>query len=404
MQSRSEHPGRSQRIYDIDALRGFALWGIIAVHVTEQFLGGYPPPGMADYAIHGPIDEWFKSLNKVLFLSKFFTIFSLLFGLSFFIQMDRAAQKGQAFSGRFAWRLGLLFVIGMAHNLFFRGDILTIYALLGLLLIPFYKASSRVLLGVAGVLIAGVPRYLLWLAKFYHLLPPKSEAAQAAFDAFNTRYFQLARHGSIWELMPVNILKGWPLKMEFQFDYFGRGYLTFAMFLIGLWLGRSRFFENVAQQQRLLGKLFLSCAGLALILEPLRYVLLQRFDVRTFRSAIGLSVQDWHHLAFSGALVFGFLWLMQQPLAKWIRSGLIPYGRMALSNYFIQSVLGTYFFFGWGLGMLGQVGASTAFLFGQGIFWLQVFSSRCWLRYFRYGPLEWLWRSGTYLKWQPLKK
>lgn len=396
-------PHSPQRIYDIDALRGFALWGIIIVHVTEQFLGGYPPPGMADYAVHSPIDVWFKALNKAVFLSKFFTIFSLLFGLSFFIQMDRAARKGLAFSGRFAWRLGLLFIIGMAHNLFFRGDILSIYALLGLLLIPFYKASNRVLLGVAGILIAGIPRYLLLLAKWY-VLPPKSTAAQAAFEAFNTRYYALARHGSLWELMPVNILKGWPLKMEFQFDYFGRGYLTFALFLLGLWLGRTRFFENIGEQRVLLKKLVIGSAGLALVLEPLRQVLLYRFNEYTFRSTLGLSVQDWHNLAFSAALVFGFLWLMQQHIARKVLRVLIPYGRMALSNYFIQSVLGTFFFFGWGLGKLGETGAAMAFVLGQGIFLVQVVGSWYWLRYFRYGPLEWLWRSGTYLKWQPLKK
>lgn len=393
----------SDRIYAIDALRGFALWGIISVHVTEQFLGGYPPPGMADYAIHAPLDVWFKLLNKTIFLSKFFTIFSLLFGLSFFIQMDRAARRGQAFSGRFAWRLFLLFAIGMGHNLFFRGDILTVYAVLGFLLIPFYRAPSKILVGVALAIVAGLPRYILLGAKLL-FIPPESAAEQAAFEAFNTHYFQIAKYGSLWEVFQLNVWKGWLLKMEFQFDVFGRGYLTFALFLLGLWLGRLRFFEGLEHRKKQLRWLFMGSVLLAGLSEPLRMKLLEQFNERSLRTAIGLSVQDVHNLAFSAAFVFGFLLLMLQKIPQKVLSLLIPYGRMALTNYVTQSVLGTCLFFGWGLGLLGDIGVALALLIGQGIFLIQVGFSHLWLRYFRYGPLEWLWRSGTYLRWQVLPK
>ena len=112
-------PVSEDRIQAIDALRGFALWGIVIVHMVEQFLGGYPPPGMSDYAVHIPLDLQVKALNRAIFLSKFFTIFSLLFGLSFFIQMDRAGRRGQPFAGKFVWRLVLLFFI-VCINKFFK--------------------------------------------------------------------------------------------------------------------------------------------------------------------------------------------------------------------------------------------------------------------------------------------
>jgi uncharacterized protein len=391
------------RIHAIDALRGFALWGIIAVHVTEQFLGGYPPPGMADYAVHTPVDVWFKALNKSIFLSKFFTIFSLLFGLSFFIQMDRAARRGQPFAGRFAWRLALLFGIGLLHNGFFRGDILTVYALLGLLLIPFQKASDRALLGVALAVVAGLPRYLLLGAKLL-FFAPRTAAEEAAFETFNFQYFYLAREGGFAELFLRNLHPGWLMKMEFQFDLFGRGYLTFALFLLGLWLGRTRFFEQYGEKKKMIWQLFIAAVVLALATEPLRKALLAHYDLRSWRTAIGLTVQDIHNLAFSAALVLGFLLLtlMEKTRKLWLL--LAPYGRMALSHYVGQSILGGFFFFGWGLGLLGRIGAAEAFLLGQGIFWVQLAFSKLWLRSFRYGPLEWLWRSGTYRKWQPLRK
>jgi len=358
---------------------------------------------MADYAVHAPVDVWFKAINKSIFLSKFFTIFSLLFGLSFFIQMDRAARRGQPFARRFAWRLALLFGIGLLHNGFFRGDILTVYALLGLLLIPFQKASNRVLLGTALAIVAGLPRYLLLGAKLL-FFAPRTAAEQAAFETFNFQYFYLAREGGFAELFLRNLHPGWLMKMEFQFDLFGRGYLTFALFLFGLWLGRVRFFEWYGEKKKMVWQLFVAVVCLALATEPLRKALLAHYDLRSWRTAIGLTIQDIHNLAFSAALVLGFLLLTLMEKTRKLWFLLASYGRMALSHYVGQSILGGFFFFGWGLGLLGKIGAAQAFLLGQGIFLVQILFSRLWLHSFRYGPLEWLWRSGTYRKWQPLRK
>lgn len=391
------------RIQAIDALRGFALWGIVFVHMVEQFLGGYPPPGMADYAVHIPLDLQVKALNRAIFLSKFYTIFSLLFGLSFFIQMDRAGRRGQPFSGKFAWRLVLLFFIGMAHNLFFRGDILTVYALLGLLLIPFYRAPSWVLLVTAGGIIAGLPRYIvLWIK--LHWVAPMSTAERALFEAANTHYYQVAKIGGMMDVFALNVWEGWLGKMAFQFDIFGRGYLTFAMFLLGLWLGRKGFFETYAKQKKWLYAIIVCGLLIASLLFPLHTWLLDRFDSRSWRTILGLTVQDIFNLALSSTIVSLFLVLFSLSFSGRILRIFVPYGRMALSNYVGQTIAGTFVFFGWGLGLLGIIGAAHSVLIGQGIFALQVVFSNIWLRYFRYGPLEWLWRSGTYLKWQQLVK
>lgn len=396
-------PASEDRIQAIDALRGFALWGIVIVHMVEQFLGGYPPPGMSDYAVHIPLDLHVKALNRAVFLSKFFTIFSLLFGLSFFIQMDRASQRGQSFAGRFAWRLILLFFIGIVHNLFFRGDILTVYALLGLLLIPFYRASSWVLLVTAAGIISGLPRYLvLWVKLRWS--SPMSAAERVLFETANTEYYQVAKSGGLLDIFALNIWEGWLGKMAFQFDIFGRGYLTFAMFLIGLWLGRKGFFEQFTQQKKVLYGIFWGGLIVAAMLYPIHTALLDRFDGRSWRTIIGLTVQDISNLALSSSIVALFLVLYTHSLSRKILEIFLPYGRMALSNYVGQTVVGTYIFFGWGLGLLGSIGAAHAILIGQGIFVFQVVFSRIWLKYFRYGPLEWLWRSGTYLKWQSLLK
>ncbi|WP_041616308.1 hypothetical protein [Spirosoma linguale] len=145
----------SDRISVVDALRGFALVGIIVAHCAGQYLAG---PAPVDYnIIFSPIDKFVGGLSATLTFGKFFTIFSFLFGLSFAIQMDNAARAGRPFVGRILWRLVILFVIGFIHSLFYSGDILRIYAILGLFLVFFRKANSRVLLILSLILVFNVP-------------------------------------------------------------------------------------------------------------------------------------------------------------------------------------------------------------------------------------------------------
>ena len=313
----------ADRIDVVDALRGFALWGIVIVHMVEQFLGGYPPPGMSDYAVHTPLDLQVKLLNRAIFLSKFFTIFSLLFGLSFFIQMDRANRRGQSFAGKFTWRLVLLFFIGMVHNLFFRGDILTVYALLGLLLIPFYRAPSWVLVTAAVGIISGLPRYLVLWAKL-RWSSPMSAGERVLFETANTEYYQVAKSGGLLDIFALNIWEGWLGKMAFQFDIFGRGYLTFAMFLIGLWLGRKGFFEQFAQRKKVLYGIFGGGLLFATLLYPIHTALLDRFDGRSWRTIIGLTVQDISNLALSSSVIALFLVLYTYLITRRILDIFLP--------------------------------------------------------------------------------
>src|SRR5918994_5789506 len=135
MSQLSTSPTAGERIVSIDAVRGFALLGIVVAHMVEQYMGSPPPPSRPQFGIVSPaIDGTAMAIVQLVVVGKFFTMFSLLFGLSFFIQMDRAGRREVPFAGRFAWRLIVLFAMGMAHHLFYRGDILSVYAMLGLLL------------------------------------------------------------------------------------------------------------------------------------------------------------------------------------------------------------------------------------------------------------------------------
>ena len=149
----------SDRIRLIDALRGLSLVGIAMAHFGEQYLGFMPPPGQA-YNIHGTADAVLEGLSWIFVRGKGFGIFSFMFGLSFVLQMQRAERRrpGTDFRPRFVWRLSILFLIGWLHGLAYSGDILTVYAALGVPLILFYRVRDRWLLVLALLLLVGVPR------------------------------------------------------------------------------------------------------------------------------------------------------------------------------------------------------------------------------------------------------
>ena len=156
-------PITKNRIEIIDALRGFSLAGIVLVHVVENYVGAPTPENTMQLTHQGIADNILDGFIFLFLRGKFFALFSFLFGLSFFIQMDRANAKGSDFRLRFLWRLFILLAIGFLHHLFYRGDILTIYAVLGIFLIPFYKMSNKWILGVAAILFLGLGRYIVFV-------------------------------------------------------------------------------------------------------------------------------------------------------------------------------------------------------------------------------------------------
>jgi uncharacterized protein len=149
----------NERIQLIDSLRGLSLAGIAIAHFGEQYLGFMPPPGQP-YSIHGTADGLLEVLSWIFVRGKGFGIFSFMFGLSFALQMQRAERRcpGTDFRPRFVWRLAILFAIGWLHGLAYSGDILTVFAALGIPLIFFYRVPDRWLLVLALLLLVGVPR------------------------------------------------------------------------------------------------------------------------------------------------------------------------------------------------------------------------------------------------------
>lgn len=392
------------RIVLIDALRGFALAGVALVHVTEQYLAGPQPPGFME-GLNGLPDQILMGFISIFIQGKFFALFSILFGLSFSIQMTSADRKGEDFSWRFLWRAALLFIIGYIHHFFYRGDILTIYAVLAPFLIPFHRLSNKWILGVMAICFLSLPRFLtfFWMGNdaFFGLPNDFQNPLEIA-------YYETVQSGSIVEVFAANGGYGMKTKMNFQLLPMGRIYYTFGYFLTGLWLGQIGLFHEATKWLKVIKRTMLWLLGLLVLAGVLTGLTFsqapQPVDFSHVLHVAGINFFDWTNIAITGIILGGFILLYHKNWWLPKLTFFAPYGRMALTNYVLQSVIGTFLFFGWGLGLIGQLRSVYLVLIAIVLIALQTWFSKYWLQHFRYGPLEWLWRSATYWKWQPFWK
>jgi len=401
---------QKDRIEIVDALRGFSLAGIVLVHMIENYIGG-PSPQEAMAATNlGVVDSIVQGFTSLFIQGKFFALFSFLFGLSFFIQMDKASEKAISFEGRFLWRLVLLFGIGFVHHLFYRGDILTIYAVLGILLIPFYRIRKKFIFIITTLLFLGLGRYLIFM-----FFGDQSLFLGTRIDLESpkiTAYFDILKNGSLYEVFRDNTLQGHFMKLDFQLGIFGRGYLTFGFFLLGLLAGKIDFFKNYITNKKNIRKAFIWSIVLFLISGGLTAGLFTiasdfgkapvAFD--NWLTIFGMTTFDLSNIFMTFILICAFTLLFIKTKGEHILMKFAPYGRMALTNYVGQSIIGTFILYGWGLGYIGELRHLYTFGIGISIILLQILISKWWLQKFTYGPLEWLWRSLTYFKLFPFKK
>jgi len=409
----------SDRIHLIDALRGLSLAGIVMAHFGEQYLGFMPPPGTPVLQHPRTADGVLEALSWIFIRGKGFGIFSFMFGLSFALQMQRAQQRrpGTDFRPRFVWRLLILFAIGWLHGLAYSGDILTVYAALGIPLVLFYRVRDPWLIVLAVLLLVGVPRIAQRLVQG-PATPAELQSLQTRMNTEAEEHWRALAKGDVPAIVRLHATTGFRAKWDFQFGLMGRGYQTFGLFLLGLWAGRRRVFEDVEAHRRLLVRLWRWTGALTLLVPLIAgafFALAQAGgagpsqqqpagampDFTSWPIIAGFCVFDgWNNaMALFYVASFALLFLRPRWQPRLLRFG--PVGQMALSAYVGQTVIGVLVFFGFGLGLLGRLGNSVTIPIGLGLFVVQVWACRAWLGRFRFGPLEWAWRSLTWLRREP---
>lgn len=387
-----------RRISLLDALRALALLGIVIVHSHDHF-NFYVYPEQSG-GLTGELNRMATWVYEYFFVSKAFLLFSFLFGLSFFIQLDRAEQRGVDFRARFMWRLMLLFLLGLCHTLFYDGDILTIFGILGVVLIPLYKAPKPVLLVLAALLLARIPS--LWeIAWGWH-----SGSASPlclfnySFEAAGPSREFVDANGSFLEVARWNLSYGQTGKWKFFIES-GRIWQTLGLFVLGVWAGRQRLFEHVEAHLGWFRKLLV--AGIALCL-----ICLLASHVFHLPESVDAPVRgilnSWGNLGYSAAFVALVCLASTRRVFAPVVNMLAPVGKITLTCYVSQSVVFTFIYFGWGLGLASQMGTFLSVAAAVFLFVVQAILCRLWLKSFLYGPLEWLWRSGTQCRWQPMRR
>jgi uncharacterized protein len=392
----------SERYPFLDTLRGFALFGVLmanmATHSGFYFISGETKDAMAT-ASSDHVITW---LLHFLVEGKFYSLFSLLFGIGFAIQLQRSSS---GFSSRFILRLSVLFLFGLIHATFFYvGDILTVYALTGMALLLFRNASNRTLLWWAIVmLLFPLIQYSFFWAQV-QLADPVA-AAGGGRSAFFDRVVSINQTGSFSEII-INNIGGLIFGRYPDLFFTGRFFRVLAMFLVGFYVTRTISFSSLGNYTPFLKKTLIISA---LIGVPCNILLAMMMETNAYYAMLPGGIIQPLVYAF-GVPALGIFYavalaLLFQKESLRKRIGILaPVGQLALTNYLMQSVICCFIFMSYGGGWYGKIGPTMLALIGIAIFVAQVFFSHWWLRYYRFGPMEWIWRSLTYRKWQPIKR
>jgi uncharacterized protein len=394
--TRTAQPTEGLERYELlDVVRGLALLGIVLANMISYSLYLYLPAA-AKEAMTTHADRTLDFLELFLIEGKFYTIFSVLFGVGFSVLLARVRTRDQVFHRFYLRRVFWLFAIGVAHAvLFWHNDILQAYALCGALLLPVVNARDRTILvlavlaylaPIAAKLVGGIPAGALMDAQ---------NALYARFGLTRETIVEVWTHGSAADIVRVNVIK---LLSQISFlTTSGMLFKIYGCFLLGFYIGRREAYRKLERGRPLLKRL--AVAGVAIGL-PLNAVYAATFDsnswTETLTGTVGVPLLSAGYVA-----VWCLLWL--QSSAQRLLRHFAPVGRMALTNYVGQSVICALIFRSVGLG-LGAVGPTWYLPIGLVVYVFQWVASRLWLERFRFGPLEWAWRMLTYGQRLPLAK
>lgn len=384
----------SGRIEIIDVIRGFTLLGIALIHFEEQFYLGPLPEALANGQNQNVADIIVLVILTTFVQGKFYMIFSFLFGLSFFIQLDKS-DRSSKFVWRFSWRLVVLFIIGIIHQLHFAGDILMKYAVLGFVLLLMHRLSNSVLLALSILLVINIPSFVLRLYHGITMQPPGIFGEEGPTHD----YFHTMKTGDYLSFIKANWAHMIP-KLKFQLSS-GRIFITTGLFFLGLLAGRHRYFEHWMDKAPVMKRLIrkslwgiLGCIVLALVIFG--SVFFFKVEVRQpILMAIGRLLIDVSNLCMVIIIIAGICLLYRNETWKKRLQVFSAPGRMGLTTYVTQALFGMLIYSGVGLALLGELGTAVNALIGVIVFVIQTYFSKWWLSKFNYGPFEWLWRSAT---------
>ena len=376
------------RVDVADVLRGLAVMGIIILHSIEHF-NFYSFPDTAGQC------DLLRFTDRAIWDGLFFTfggkayaVFALLFGFSFFIQYDNQRMRGYDFRGRFCWRLVLLFVFGNINACFFTAEVLVLYSLVGFILPLTCRLKDKWVFVLACLfLIQPLPLYYVCRS----ILDSAFVAPQLPTRAFWDATFAVQSSGTFLETVKVNLWEGQLASLAWAWDH-GRVFQTAALFLFGMLIGL--FLHNNLN-------FWCKVLGLSLIaffpLYGMGNMLHDFISNQSLNGSLYLIISSLSNFAFMLLLLSGVIIVFYTTKLQSKLMFIAPYGKMSLTNYISQSIIGSMMYYNWGLGLHRYMGITVSSLAGVALFVLQLFFCRWWMSKHSHGPLEYIWKKATWI-------
>jgi len=384
----------------LDVFRGFSILGIFAVNIVimnSTFLN------QDEFAKQwtSNIDLVSERILQLFFYTKFFPIFSLLFGLGISMQAIKLFDKNKFSFSFFARRMFVLFIFGIFHIVFlWSGDVLNFYAVLGLFTVFMMKRSNKIILVFAAVLLL-FPFYDQVFGYFFNLINFQPETYLSGYTGETVN--QSIINGTYVEGIKLRLLE-YVSNIPMVLGFFAP--IATSMFLLGLYLGKNKIHESLEVFIQQIKKPMLLIAVLTNSYRLVFLFLLPNFEIyfaENFRG-IFFKLMIISDVAMGLFYLWAIAWLWYSTKLRTILSVLQYVGRMALTNYILQSFIGLFLFSSVGFQLYETMSPTVTLLTAFTVFLFQIIFSKIWLAYFRFGPLEWVWRCFTYKKLLPNKK
>lgn len=381
---------KTPRIEVIDALRGFAVMAIILVHNLEHFIFPvYPtdPPAWLNI-----LDQGVFSVIFSLFAGKAYAIFALLFGFTFYIQCSNQKKQGKDFGYRFLWRLVLLAGFATLNAAFFpAGDVLLLFAVIGLVLFLVRNWSDKAIL-VATIFFLVQP--IEWYHYIASLINPAHQMPDLGIGAMYSEVAAYTQEGNFGKFILGNITLGQKASFLWAVGA-GRLLQTAGLFLLGFYIGRKQLFITTEKNTRFWVRALIIGAIAFAPLYQLKELLMGSDAL--VQQTVGTVFDMWQKLAFTFVLVASFILLYQTESFRRLTLNLRFYGKMSLTNYITQSILGAIIYFPFGLYLAPYCGYTVSLMVGIVLFILQVQFCKWWLKKHKQGPLEGIWHRWTWI-------
>ena len=381
---------KNPRIEVVDALRGFAVMAILLVHNLEHFIFPVYPTDSPNWL--NILDQGVFNGVFALFAGKAYAIFALLFGFTFYIQSNNQKKKGKDFGYRFLWRLVLLVGFATLNAAFFpAGDVLLLFVVVGIVLFLTRGWGDKAILVTAII-------FLLQPVEWYHyvanLINPAHQLPDLQVGAMYGEVAEYTKAGDFWDFVLGNITLGQKASFFWAVNA-GRVFQTAGLFLLGSYIGRKQLFITNEKNSALWVKILIISAISFAPLYSLKELIMQNDAI--IKQTVGTAFDMWQKLAFTLVLVASFVLLYQRKKFSKAVTDLRFYGKMSLTNYISQSIIGAIIYFPFGLYLAPYCGFTVSLLIGFLIFLLQVKFCKWWLAKHKQGPLEAIWHKWTWL-------